>query len=154
MANGLDVVAVGVEPKGTVIIGVIVRPQSRRTVVFAASLERRCVEGVNGIAILGHEGEVHTSLDGFTAADPELRPSLGAKARVACATRLLGGDLHHEVIAQRRQSHEIEGFRALVVGYWNANVVEHGMDPSLHTPCLSQSRPARASPKRHLHAGS
>src|SRR5262249_1511292 len=102
MANSLDVVAVGVEHKGTVVIGVIVRPQSRRAVVFAASLERCRVEGINGIAILGHEGEVHPSLDGFTAADPELRPSLGAKARMACTARLPGGDLHHEIVAQRR----------------------------------------------------
>src|SRR6516165_1550641 len=119
-ANGLDVVAIGVEHKGTVVIGVIVRPQSRRPVVFAPSLERRRIEGINGIAILGHEGEMHASLDGFTAADPELRPSLGAKARLACSTRLLGGDLHHEVITQRGQSQEIEGLRALVVGNWNA----------------------------------
>jgi hypothetical protein len=36
MADGLDAVAIRIEREGAVIVGVIVRPQSRRSVIAAA----------------------------------------------------------------------------------------------------------------------
>src|SRR5215475_4930568 len=152
MADGLDVVAVGVEHEGAVVIGVIVRSQPRRAVVFAAGLERCRIKGINGIAILGREGEVHASFDGLAAADPKLRASLGAKSGLVFAARLLGGDLHQEVIAQRRESHEIEGLRALVVGNWNAHMVKHGIDPFIKRTAAYPNRAGRVQAPKEVPA--
>jgi hypothetical protein len=47
VANGLDVVAVGVEHKGPVIVGVIMRPEAGRSVVLAASGNRGGIERID-----------------------------------------------------------------------------------------------------------
>jgi hypothetical protein len=44
MADGLNIVAIGVEHEGAVVVGMIVRPKSRYPVVFAAGCHRRFVE--------------------------------------------------------------------------------------------------------------
>ena len=45
MTDGLDIVAVGIEHEGSVIIGVVVGTQAGRAVALAARSDRRAVEG-------------------------------------------------------------------------------------------------------------
>ena len=49
--DGLDVVAVGVEDVRAVVRGVVLRPQTRPSVVRSAGGERRAVEGLDGRVI-------------------------------------------------------------------------------------------------------
>ena len=55
MANGLDIVAVGVEHEGGVIIRVVSRAQARRAIVLAAGGDCGGVEGIDRLA--GCSGE-------------------------------------------------------------------------------------------------
>ena len=58
MADGLDVVSVGVEHERSVVPGVVVLTQPRGAVVDAAGGDRRGVEGVDGGALLAVERDV------------------------------------------------------------------------------------------------
>lgn len=58
MADGLDVVALRVDDEGAVIMGMVVRAQTRRPVVPATSGDRGLVEGVDGGATAGLPGQV------------------------------------------------------------------------------------------------
>ena len=51
-----------------------------RAVVAAAGFHGGVVERADGFAVFGDEGEVDAALNGFAAADPELRAVIGAKA--------------------------------------------------------------------------
>ena len=58
VADGLDVVAVGVEDEGAVVVGVVHGADAGRAVVLAAGGDRGLVEGVDLRAVLGAEGDV------------------------------------------------------------------------------------------------
>src|SRR5262245_55694380 len=58
VADGFDVVAVGVEHEGAVVVLVVVRPQPGRAVVGGAGAERGRVEGVDLRARVGLEAHV------------------------------------------------------------------------------------------------
>src|SRR5262245_33179452 len=125
VAHRLDVVAVGIEHEGAVIVRVIVRSQPRRAVVLAARRERRTIEGVDGGAVLGGESDVQAAFEHAAAADPEIRLARVAEARVGVAAGFLWRHLHHHAIAERRQRTLVECFGAGEVGYAEADMVEH-----------------------------
>src|SRR5687767_14744524 len=79
MADRLDVMAVGIEHEGRVIIRMVVRPQPRRAVVPAAGRQRRAMERVYGGAILGHDRDMQRLLELALAADPEIRLAASAE---------------------------------------------------------------------------
>ena len=81
MAHRLDIVAVGIEHEGAVIVRVIVRPQSRRAVILAAGRERGAMEGVDRGAALGGDRDMQDALEPAFAADPEVRLALLAETR-------------------------------------------------------------------------
>ena len=58
MADGLDVVAVGIEDEGTVVVLVIHRTRARATVVAATSAHRSLEERVHRCTILRGERDV------------------------------------------------------------------------------------------------
>ena len=58
MADGLDIVAVGVEHEGAVVIRVIMRAQSWRSVVLPARGDRGRVKGIDSGAGGGGEGDM------------------------------------------------------------------------------------------------
>src|SRR5882672_5013456 len=78
MAHGLDIVSVRVEHEGAVIVRVIMRPCSRRSVVTAAGQDRLAVEAVHGVAVMRGEGDVRAGLRQLLQSDPE--EGLGADA--------------------------------------------------------------------------
>src|SRR5262245_56416184 len=50
MANRLDAVTIGIEHKGPVIVGMVLRPKSRPAVIAPARRKRRCVKRIDRCA--------------------------------------------------------------------------------------------------------
>jgi len=80
VADRLDVVAVRVEDVCTVVVGVIERTHSGRSVVCPASFERGDMEGIDGLAIVDREGDVEPPYDRPPSRlDPEERLAVPAE---------------------------------------------------------------------------
>jgi hypothetical protein len=58
MANHFDVVPVRTNDEGGIVVRVVLRAQTGRTIAFAPRLKSRAVEIVDLPAILGREGQV------------------------------------------------------------------------------------------------
>ena len=79
-ADGFDVVAVGIEHEGAVIVRVIHLAEARAAIVLAAGGDRRLVEGVDLRAALGAEGEMDMRRRLAAARNPEERLAVGTDA--------------------------------------------------------------------------
>ena len=58
MENRFDVVTVRANDERSIVVAVILRAQTRRTVVFASCVKCGAIEGFDLLAILGREGQV------------------------------------------------------------------------------------------------
>jgi hypothetical protein len=58
MANHLDVVPLRTNDEGCIVVRVVFRAQTRRTIVFATRFHSRAIESVDLLAILGRERQV------------------------------------------------------------------------------------------------
>src|SRR5262249_23263648 len=58
VANHFDVVPVRTKGESCIVVRVVLRAQTRRTIVFAPRLHSRAIESVNLVAILGLERQV------------------------------------------------------------------------------------------------
>src|SRR5215471_3169082 len=58
VANHFDVVPVRTNDESCVVVRVVVRAQTRRTIVFATRLQSRAIESFDLLAIRGHERQV------------------------------------------------------------------------------------------------
>lgn len=58
MANHFDVVPVRTNDESRIVVRVVFRAQTRRTIVFAARPESRAIEIFDLPAVLGREGQV------------------------------------------------------------------------------------------------
>jgi hypothetical protein len=58
VANHFDVVPVRTNYEGGIVVRVVVRAQTRRTIVFATRLQSRAMESFDLLAILGRERQV------------------------------------------------------------------------------------------------
>ena len=58
MANHFDVVPVRTDDESRIVIRVVVRAQTRRTIVFATRLQSQAIESGDLLAILGRERQV------------------------------------------------------------------------------------------------
>ena len=58
MANDLDVVPVRANDEGRIVLSRVVWAQSGRAIVFAASFQRRAIEGLNLLTVLGCERQM------------------------------------------------------------------------------------------------
>ena len=81
-AHGLDVVAVGVEDEGAVIIWMVVGPRAGRAIVPSAGGQRRTMEGVDFGARGRGEGDMRSAFGLRARADPEERLVVLAEAGV------------------------------------------------------------------------
>ena len=61
MADSFDVVPVRADDESRIVVLVVLRPQTGRTIVFAASLQSRTIESFHLLATLGHERQVKMS---------------------------------------------------------------------------------------------
>ena len=133
VADGLDVVAVGVEHEGRVVGGVVDRPRAGGAVVGAARGEAGGVEGVDRVVVGGEEGEVDAV---HRRAAARHHPEAGL-ALLAEADHLRGG-LGDHLDPERRQRHLVEGAGAVEVVDLDEDVVEHAGQ-------ATRGRPASAS---------
>ena len=58
MAHSLDVVALGVDDEGAIVVGVVIGAQAGRTVVLAAGGQGRTIERVHLLTGFGAPGQV------------------------------------------------------------------------------------------------
>jgi hypothetical protein len=82
MGDRFDVMPVRVEDERPIIIGVIVRPETGRTVVLGPRRERRIVKRPHLSPVFRREGNVQAAREGLARPDPELR-ALRAEAGIA-----------------------------------------------------------------------
>ena len=75
MAHCFDVVTVRVSDKSPVIVGVILGPRPRSTIVSTTDAQRRIVERINFLTSIGMEGNVNPWGIHFSFTDPEVRLS-------------------------------------------------------------------------------
>src|SRR5215211_8536487 len=81
MADSLNVVTVRIEDVCAVVVGVVLRSETRRTVVAAARGERRGVKRIDGCAVWRGEGDVQCRR--FAFRDEEVNASRRTKADCA-----------------------------------------------------------------------
>src|SRR5207245_5444337 len=121
MADGLDVVAVGIEDVAAVVVGVV-PAQAGCAVVGAACLDRCGVEGVHLRAALGLQRNVKPPAHRLPVGLDEERRS--ASIILAEPSRR-SGELHQERESERRERLFIERLASLVVGNGEPDVIEH-----------------------------
>src|ERR1041385_6305295 len=135
VADGLDVVAVGIEDVGPVVVGVV-PTQAGCAVVGPACLDRRGVKGVHLRPILRTQRDVEPPAYrlpfGF---DEERGPG---RIDPPVAGRRLG-ELHQEPHPQRRERLLVERLAPLVVGDGKPDVVERRHPTRPQASCRSGS---------------
>ena len=118
VADGLDVVAVGVEHVRRVVGRVVLRTHAGSAVVCPARGQRRRVERVHGFAVIALESDVRAA-DGLSPPDPEVE---------AVCVREVGEPprlLVHDPVSERLQRSEIKFFAALKSVTLTCDVREH-----------------------------
>src|SRR5437667_11724118 len=118
MANGFDVMPVGIEHEYAVVVRVIVRAQTRSAVVPATRSDHSLVESVDLRPRLSPEGNVNGRLVGTLLPDPEVGLGRDAEAR-----ELL--PFHQQLVAERRQRGAIERFAQCDIGNGEARMIDH-----------------------------
>jgi hypothetical protein len=142
MANGFDVVSVGIENEGAVVVLMVVGPWAGPAVVAAARAHRGAVKGVDFGARLRGKRDMRTALPPVSRADPEERLIVLAEAGVGVAASLFGGDFHDDGDAERLERVDVEGFRLLHIGHRKSDMINHDWTPSM-APNGSTGRPRR-----------
>src|SRR6266700_3177175 len=136
VANRFNVVSVRVKNECAVVVWVIVRTRSRRTIVARSGSQSCVVKSVNRAAVVTCKRHMdrssatarHVSFrlrakaDRPTLLDPEIRNELSTKP----CTR---GSFHSERITQRRQRRFIELLAALIIRNTNTDMVKHQGTP-------------------------
>lgn len=118
MADRLEVVAVGVDHEGSVIVRVIVRSQARHAVVSGTGDQCGLVEGVNSGVIRRRQGHMDARRLRVRGADPESGRTVSAKARAALPGRQPG-------VTQRRQGRLVKARERVELCGPKSNMVEH-----------------------------
>src|SRR5580700_7285186 len=103
----------------------VMRPQPRRAVVFAAGSQRRAVKGVDCGAVFGGDGDVEFAIEPAFAADPEIRLAVRAETSGRGVAIVL---LHlpDERVSKRLQRLCVKSLGSYVVSDGESNVVNHG----------------------------
>src|SRR5271156_4055296 len=124
-----DVVAVGVENEGGVVVRMVMRPQSGSAIVAASGAETSLIKRLDLGSRLGGEGHVQTAHRFLAVSYPEMRPPFNAEPRMRVASGLLGGHFHQKRNLQRRQSLDEERLRTLEVGDRQSDMIQHAVLP-------------------------
>src|SRR5215216_3628608 len=134
MTHRLDIVSVGIEHEGAVVILVIMRPQPRRAIVLAAGPEPCRVELIDEVACLGQKSDMDVAAEALTRADPEIRPLILPESEIRLAVRLFCRDVVNQHDAERRQRLLVELARSLEIADGKPHVIQHD---ALPPPCCS-----------------
>src|SRR5437764_4025512 len=92
VTDGFDIVAIGIEHEGAIIIRMIMRPEARRTMIAPARFHCRRVEGVDLRASLDGEGDMGPLPHALLVPDPEKglavrSETVGSAARLGLVRR-------------------------------------------------------------------
>src|SRR5215468_2527258 len=104
MSDGLDPITVGVDDEGGVVMGVILGPEARLSVVTTAGGERRRVEGIDGAPEGRAEADVSVERRAVgVLGDPERQRLLLERMRIRAT--VAGGvfEVEHAMVSERRQ---------------------------------------------------
>lgn len=138
VADGFDVVAVGIEHVAAVVVGVV-PPQAGCAVVGSARVERRGVEGVHLRPAPGPQRDVEPALRRLPVRlDEERRPFCAFPAESGRRS----GELHQQRHPERSERPLVERLAALVVGNGEPDVIER-----------DHPVPFGAGPRRCSHGG-
>ncbi len=80
MAHRLDIVPIQIQHEGSVVIRVIVRPQSWRAVVSSGGVQSRPVESIDGRSVLGCDGDGDSPVEAPFCSNPIIGLSVGSEA--------------------------------------------------------------------------
>src|SRR5664279_5904499 len=120
MVNGLDVVAVGIEHEGAVVVWMVVRTQSGGAIVDPAGRDRRFIKSADRLPMLRGKGDMRSSPRIAPQRDPEEEFWTGAITDGMWTFRVEPRD------PQGTQGAIIECLRPLEVADADGDVVQHG----------------------------
>src|SRR5262245_4095092 len=144
VADGFDVVAVGVADEGPVVAGVVLRPYPRLVQDLRAAGGGGLEEGVHRRAVRRGQGDVRLAeaVPGGLAADPEVRHGWHAVPDGLA-------EVQHPPAAERGQDGVVEGGAGRQVSALDRNMIEHAVHSArrgtdrghgaLTRPCRSRS---------------
>ena len=120
MANRFDVVPVRANDEGCIVVRVVFRAQTGRTVVFATRLQSRAIESFDLLAILGRERQVKMRrlLLGLVQAQ-------GSLALCAKLDPVRRRPLRDNSYAERFECLEKERFARCIVAHSEFDVIKH-----------------------------
>src|SRR5437868_12954710 len=127
VANHFDVVPVRTNDESCIVVRVVVRAQTRRTVVFATRRQSRAIESFDLLAILGRERQVKMCrlLLGLVQAQRNLTLR---RAKLDPVRRL---PLRDDSYTERLECLEEERFARCIVADSEFDVVKHGSSRSV-----------------------
>src|SRR4029077_2412822 len=125
VANGLYIVTVGIEYERAVVVRVIIRAHSRRSIVLATCRDRFLVKPVHGCAVIRRKGYVCAGLGSSTPSDPEESFGLHAIAGEPIAFCIKARD------PERTQRPVIELLRPTDIPDTDRDMVQHARVPLL-----------------------
>jgi hypothetical protein len=122
VADGLDVIAVWIAKEGTVVVGMVLRPQLGRMQHLCASCHPRVEEGLDGGAVGGGERDVGLTeaVTGVTGSDPEVR------IRLYSVTDDVP-QVHDPPSAQWSEDSVVEGGAGRHIGALDGKMIEHDL---------------------------
>src|SRR5215469_6270146 len=119
MANCFDVMTIRIKDERSIIIRMIVRPQSWLSVISAPGRERLGIERVHGFSIRAGEGDMRPCLRSISEANPEEGFPVGSVAREGFALGI------ETLNAKRTHRLVIEVSRPLNVTDANGHMIQH-----------------------------
>ena len=126
----LDVVAVWIQHERAVVLLVVVRSRARAAVVAAACCHRSLVESIDERARVRAERDVHRRLVRcLILCEPEVRFRRHAETGDAAAAGYFFRQLHHQLVAERRERLRVELLALRVVRGGDASMVDHRVSP-------------------------
>src|SRR5690606_15899522 len=121
----LDVIAVGVEYEGAVIVGVVLGAQPGGAVVARSGRQGRLVKSLYLLHALRAESHVYARRGGFALGQPEVATRVAAVVRVARAKTGGARVFFANGVAQRGQGGQVELPAGFEVRNGDADVVDH-----------------------------
>ena len=120
VANHFDVVPVRTNDESCIVVRVVVRAQTRRTIVFATRLQSRAIESFDLLSIPGREREV--KMRGLLVGLEQSQGSLSLRRKLDTVRRRPLRDYGH---AERFECLEEERFARGIVADSEFDVVKH-----------------------------